>query len=170
MDFLARRSIRKYISKDIENEKLNEILKAGLSSPTGKNIKPFELIVVKNKEKLKKMAKAKDSGSGSMLEGANLGIVVLGDPEKSNLWNEDCSIVSFSILLKAFDLGIGGCWVNVKGHKHSSTLSSEEYLTNLLNIPKNLKIVSIISLGYPDEQKVAYEDKDLDFSKIHFEN
>lgn len=169
MDFLARRSIRKYLSKDIEKEKLNEILKAALVSPTGKNLKPFELIVVKDKEILKKMSISKETKTASMLENANIAIIVLGNPEISPLWNEDASIVSFSIHLKAFDLGIGSCWVNMKGHYYSKELSSEDYIKNMLKIPQKLKIVSVISLGYSDENKASYKENELDFSKIHFE-
>ena len=169
MNFLARRSIRKYILKEIESEKLDEILKAGLSAPTGKNLKPFELIVIKDKDILKRISSAKDTRTASMLEHANVGIVVLGNPEKSYLWNEDSSIVSFSLLLKAFDLGIGGCWINIKDNNYSNSLTSENYIKNILNIPERLKIVSIISLGYSGEQKRPYIDEDLDFSKIHLE-
>ena len=68
MNFLARRSIRKYILKEIESEKLDEILKAGLSAPTGKNLKPFELIVIKDKDILKRISSAKDTRTASMLE------------------------------------------------------------------------------------------------------
>lgn len=169
MNFLARRSIRKYILKEIESKKLDEILKAGLSAPTGKNLKPFELIVIKDKDILKRISSAKDTRTASMLEHANVGIVVLGNPEKSYLWNEDSSIVSFSLLLKAFDLGIGGCWINIKDNNYSDSLTSENYIKNILNIPERLKIVSIISLGYSSEQKRPYIDEDLDFSKIHLE-
>ncbi|MGL5760348.1 MAG: nitroreductase family protein, partial [Cetobacterium sp.] len=83
--------------------------------------------------------------------------------------NEDASIVSFSIQLKAFELELGSCWINVKDRKTSDNTESEEYIKNNFNIPSHLKIVSIISLGYPNEHKPPHDDKDMDFSKIHLE-
>lgn len=112
MDFLARRSIRKYTSQNIEKEKLDEILKVALTSPTGRNLKPFELIVVRDKDSLEKLSLAKSTGS-AMLKEADTAIIILGNPQKSNTWNEDASIVSFSIQLKAYELGLGSCWINL---------------------------------------------------------
>ncbi|WP_418965143.1 nitroreductase family protein [Cetobacterium sp.] len=168
MDFLARRSIRKYTSQNIEKEKLDEILKVALTSPTGRNLKPFELIVVRDKECLEKLSLAKSTGS-AMLKEADTAIIILGNPQKSNTWNEDASIVSFSIQLKAYELGLGSCWINLKERTTSDNIDSGEYVKNLLNIPEEFKIVSVISLGYPNEQKPPHNESDMDFSKLHFE-
>lgn len=168
MDFLSRRSIRKYTSQNIEKEKLDEILKVALTAPTGRNLKPFELILIKEKNALNKLSLSKSIGS-AMLKEANAAIIVLGNPEISNTWNEDASIVSFSIQLKAFELELGSCWINVKDRKTNNNTESEEYIKNNFNIPSHLKIVSIISLGYPNEHKPPHDDKDMDFSKIHLE-
>lgn len=168
LNFLARRSIRSYTPKEIEEDKLNKILKAALVSPTGKNLKPFELVVIKDKEMLVKLSESKDSGS-NMLKEANMAIVVLGNPEISDLWSDDSSIVSFAIQLKAFDLGIGSCWVNLKGRESKYGISSEEYVKNILNIPKKMRISCIISLGYPNEVKDEYKEDEIDLSKVHYE-
>lgn len=168
MDFLSRRSIRKYTLQNIEKEKLDELLKVALTAPTGRNLKPFELLVIKEKEALNKLSLSKPTGA-DMLKEANTAIIILGNPEISNTWNEDSSIVSFSIQLKAFELGLGSCWINVKGRTTSDNVESEEYIKNIFNIPKHLKIASIISLGYPNEEKPPHNDKDMDFSKVHLE-
>jgi len=168
MDFLSRRSIRKYTSQNIEKEKLDEILKVSLTAPTGRNLKPFELILIKEKNALNKLSLSKSIGS-AMLKEANAAIIVLGNPEISNTWNEDATIVSFSIQLKAFELELGSCWINIKDRKTSDNTDSEVYIKNHFNIPSHLKIVSIISLGYPNEHKPPHDDKDMDFSKIHLE-
>ncbi|MGL4211329.1 MAG: nitroreductase family protein, partial [Cetobacterium somerae] len=63
MDFLSRRSIRKYTSQNIEKEKLDEILKVALTAPTGRNLKPFELILIKEKNALNKLSLSKSIGS-----------------------------------------------------------------------------------------------------------
>lgn len=168
MDFLSRRTIRKYTSQEIEEKKITELLETALVSPSGRNAKPFELIVIKNKETLKKLALSKATGS-AMLNNAALAILILGNPEVSSTWIEDSSIVSYTLQLKAYDLGIGSCWINIKDRQTADGINSETYVQNLLNIPNHLKIVSIISFGYPDETKIARSKSDMDFSKIHYD-
>ncbi|MGL5350026.1 MAG: nitroreductase family protein [Cetobacterium sp.] len=168
MDFLSRRTIRKYTTQNIEKEKLDEILKTTLASPSGRNLKPFELILTQNKDILNKLSFSKKVGS-AMLSEADAAIIVLGNPEISTTWNEDSSIASFTIQLKAFQLGLGSCWINVKDRKTSDGIDSEIYIKNLLSIPSHFKIVSIISLGYPNEEKIPRNENDMDFSKIHID-
>lgn len=169
MNFLSRRTIRKYKDKDIEESKIKEILEAALVAPTGRNLKPFELIVVRDKTKLENLSISKKTGS-HMLKSANLAIIVLGNPEISETWLEDCSSVTSHIQMKAHDLEIGSCWINVKNRVNEAGVDSEKYVKTIFSIPDNLRISSIISLGYPDEIKEDYKSSDLDFSKIHNES
>ena len=105
-----RRSVRKYTGETIPEEKLEMILQAGLLSPTGHNSKPWEFIVVRDKEMLKALAKCR-VGSAKMLEGADAAVVVLGDPAKTDVWTEDCSIAMTDMHLMADSLGVGSCWI-----------------------------------------------------------
>ena len=56
MDFLTRRSIRKYQDRELEKEVIEELMKTAVVSPSGKNGRPYEFIVVTDKEKIKKLA------------------------------------------------------------------------------------------------------------------
>lgn len=56
MDFLTRRSIRKYQDREVEKEVIEELMKTAVVSPSGKNGRPYEFIVVTDKEKIKKLA------------------------------------------------------------------------------------------------------------------
>ena len=49
-EIYVRRSIRKYLDKEINEEDIKKILKAGMNAPTARNLKPFEFVVVRNKE------------------------------------------------------------------------------------------------------------------------
>ena len=86
-----RRSVRIYTGEPVGEEKLEQILQAGLLSASGRAVRPWELIVVREKKLLKKMAGARAMGA-KMLEGADCAVVVLGDAEETDVWTEDCSM------------------------------------------------------------------------------
>ncbi len=77
-----RRSVRSYTSEDVSEENIRKILEAGLLSASGRAIRPWELIVVKDKSSLQKMAESRDHGA-KMLEGANAAIAVIADEKKN---------------------------------------------------------------------------------------
>lgn len=166
----TRRSIRKYSEKEVEKEKLELILKAALLAPSSKGKRPWEFIVVRDKENLKKVSRCRTVGGGPFLAKASAAIVVIADTEKtSDVWIEDASITATLIQLEAHKLGLGSCWVQVRERMHDDKITAEEYLRRELNIPAKYSIECVISIGYPNEERPAYEDKDIDFSKIHYE-
>ena len=163
-----RRSIRKFSDREVEKEKLDIILKSALLSPSSRSRRPWEFLVVRGKETLKKLSESKHHGS-SFLSGANLGIVVIADPESCDVWVEDCSIASIIIQLTAQSQGLGSCWVQIRERAHNETESAETYIKNMLGIPENYCVLSIIAIGYPDEEKDAYDENRLPYDKLHFE-
>ncbi|MBM6838834.1 nitroreductase family protein [Clostridium saudiense] len=165
----ARRSIRRYKDRDIEKEKIESILKAGLLAPSSKGRKPWEFLVIKDKEKLQKLSKSKPMGS-FWLANAPVGIVVMVNKEiTTDVWIEDAAIAATLMQLEAHSLGLGSCWSQVRCRNYDDSLDSEEYVRNLLNIPENYGVCCILSIGYPDESRPAYEEKDIDFNKVHYE-
>jgi len=167
--FETRRSIRKYKNIPIENEKLDIIIKNMLFSPTAHNKKPWEFIVVQNKEKIAEIAKTR-AHSSAFLKDAACVIIVLGDSSLSDLWIEDTSIASYAIQLSAHEQGIGTCWVQMRLREHSEELSAADYIKERFNIPEHLEVECVIGLGYPDEDKPAHILSDKVFSKVHHES
>jgi nitroreductase len=163
-----RRSIRKYSIKSIEPEKINKILQAALMSPASKRSNPWEFIVVEGKDTLQKLANSRPHGS-QLLSGSPLGIVVIADTTKSDIWMEDASIASIIIQLQAQDLGLGSCWVQVYGRQKDEETSTEEFIHQLLDIPSHYAVMNIISIGYPDEDRKPYDENKLMTEKIHTE-
>ena len=108
-----RRSIRKYKNEEITEEKLQQILQAGLLAPTSRGKRPWEFYVVKNKGILEKLSQAKRHGS-ALIAGCDTAIVVFADSELSDAWIEDSSIALAHMDLMASSLGIGGCWVHMR--------------------------------------------------------
>ena len=156
-----RRSIRKYKQKEVEKEKIHKIMQSALLSPSGKNINPWKFVVVEDKELLLELSKAKTGGS-QFLAQVPLAVVVLTDPEKTDIWIEDASIAATMIMLSAQDSGLGSCWIQIRNRMHQDNIKSEKYVKQILKIPDNLAVLCIIAIGYPDEKK---SDKCIDEMK-----
>lgn len=163
-----RRSIRKYLPKTIEAEKINKITTAALMSPASKRSNPWEFIVVQDKEMLQTLAGCRPHGS-KLLENSPLGIVVIADTTKSDVWIEDASIAALNIQLQAQDLGLGSCWVQIYNREKEEGITAEEYIRELLNIPSHYAVLNIVSIGYPDEERKPYDEEKLAYDKIHNE-
>lgn len=160
-----RRSIRKYQTKKLDVNTVQLLLKAALISPSSRGFQPWQFVVVDNKEVLTQLAASK-KGAG-FLKDAALGIVILADPAKSDVWVEDASIAATILHLTSESLGLGSCWIQIRERQFSESETAEQYVKRILSIPENLKVSSIISIGYPDESKSPYTDKDLGFDKVH---
>ena len=161
-----RRSIRKFQDKKVEDEKIDILIEAALRSPSGRAFNPWEFVVVTDKDILEKLSKSKEHGS-AFLKGASLGIVVCADPAKQDIWVEDAAIASTIIHLTAADLGLGSCWIQIHERMHKGDEPTESYITELVSLPKNLKVLSIVAIGYPDEEKPPHEKEKLQYDKIH---
>jgi len=162
----TRRSIRKYLPKPVEQEKITQITNAALMSPASKRSNPWEFIVVQDQEMLLKLSDSRPHGS-QLLAGSPLGIVVIANTTKSDVWMEDASIASIIIQLQAHDLGLGSCWVQVYGRQKDEKTSTESYIRGLLNIPDHYAVLNVISIGYPDEERKAYDEHKLPIQKVH---
>lgn len=160
-----RRSIRKYLDKPIEQEKIDLLMEAVLRAPSSMGRDPWEFILVKDKSLLDSLSRAKPHGA-AFLKGAAIGIVVCADKTKSDVWIEDTSIASTYLLLEAESLGLGACWIQIRKRKHNETISAGEHIRGLLNIPERLEILSIIAMGYPDETKSGHSKDTLKYDRI----
>ena len=164
---MSRRSIRKYKDKTIEKDKVQELLKGILTSPSGRNIRPWELIVVDDKDKLALLGESR-GGASRALANAPLAIVILADPDATDVWIEDASIVSIITQLMAQSLGLGSCWIQVRERVAINGKTVGDYVKEVLDIPENYKVESMIAIGYPDEEKSPHSEEELPFDKVHF--
>lgn len=168
MDFLSRRSIRKYKDIPVEKEKLDEILKAALVAPTGHNARACEFIVFETEKDVKKLRGIKKAGA-VFLETAQAGIGVVVDTTKAGTWIEDGAIAGYTIQLKAFELGLGSCWLQLRDRFSPNDEPSDELFRKIVGLPENFRVLCFIALGYADEEKPSYTEKNIDLSKVHYE-
>ena len=158
----SRYSVRKFKEDDIEEDKLAKIIEAGRIAPTACNLQPQRVFVAKSKESRQKL---KDVCACTF--DAPVILVVCYDVEKS--WKNklmppyqsgetDASIVATHMMLQAWELGIGSCWVGY---------FNAENVREALNLPDNLVVSCLLPIGYASEDATPahYHDSCLDLNE-----
>lgn len=150
-----RRSVRKYEKKPIPEEILKAILEAGRLAPTAKNLQPWHFIVVRDPEIKRKLI---FTGWNNFIEEASVVIVGCGEMDKK--WAVvDVAIALQNMVIAAEALGLGSCWIGA---------FEEEEVKRALGVPDNLKVVAMITIGYPAERPEPPPKKKLE-EIVHFE-
>jgi len=162
LDFIfRRRSIRKYTNQPVTDEQINAILHAAMAAPSAHNLKPWHFSVIRERATLDFIAQKHPYGK--MLFAAPLAIIVCGDTQRSRKrWDQDCAAATENILLSLPALGLGGVWVG-----YHPLEGSFDFLRDYLQLPENIKVFSIVSIGHPAETKEARTQ--YDSSVIHYE-
>ncbi len=164
-EIFTRRSVRSFLDKKVEDEKITELLKAGMQAPSAANQQCWEFIVVENREMLRSLSKY--SPYSSCLAKSPLAIILLGNKNVMKFpenWEQDLGACTQNILLQGVNLGLGSVWLATFGDK-----TREKYIADLFNLDDNLIPYSVIALGYPkDENANRFIDR-YDESKIHYE-
>lgn len=163
---VCRRSIRRYTSEPIAPEHVKLILEAGLLAPTSKSSRPWQFVAVEDKEMLEKLAACKPAGAAP-IAGCALAIVVAVDQTKSDPWIEDASIAAAYMQLQAADLGLGSCWIQVRGRFTADNIPSDEYVAELLGIPEEFPVVCILTFGHKNEERKCVDTAKLLWEKVH---
>jgi len=144
----ARKSVRSYSNEDVEEEKFDKIFEAARMAPSWANRQCWSYILVKDKEKIEKLAKGIIN---SWMKNAKAIIVACGDPKKSGSRNGmdyylvDVAISMEHLVLAATDVGLGTCWIGG---------FDEAKVKQLLDIPEKIKVVALTPLGYPGGEGV----------------
>ena len=161
-----RRSIRKYTGESIPEDKLDKVLQAALLAPTSMNRRPCEFYAVTDRETLRALSTAKRAGAG-MLADAAAAIVVTADSELADTWIEDSSIALTYMHLMAVDQGLGSCWIQMHLRQSADGNDAEDNVRKILSLPGKYRIVGILSLGIPAEDRPKQELEDLEYTRIH---
>ena len=161
-----RRSIRTFKPQPVESEKIAQLCEALLRSPTSRNHRPWEFVIVDNPQLLQQLQTAKAHGT-SFFRTAPLAIVVAADPQQSDVWVEDCSIAAINVQLLAEQLGLKSCWAQLRLRSHDDRQTASEYVRNLVGLPAGMEVPIVIAIGYPDEEKAGHPRESLPDEKLH---
>lgn len=161
-----RRSVRQFEARDVEPEKVDALVEAILRSPSSRGLNPWEFIVVTDRDKLRELGQSKPHGS-EFLAGAPLAFVFAADPERCDVWVEDCAIAAIILQLMAVSLGLGSCWAQIRQRPHGDGRSAEAYVREVVSLPERLVVDCIVGIGYPRQNLSGHLRSSLPYSKIH---
>ena len=146
MNFLTlaeqRFSCRKFSDKQVEEEKISDIIKAGLLAPTGMNKQPFKIFEIKSdkEDKLKKATPFTFGAQVFLAVGADKRLSYTRHFDNKNFAEIDTTIVATHMMLEVHNLGLGTTW---GGHFDEKILKSE------FPQMEEYSIVGIFPIGYP---------------------
>ncbi len=161
-----RRSVRDFTDRSITQVTVDALREAVLRAPSSRNLQPWQFIFVEQKELVEELAKSKSHGT-RFLETAQLALVIVADPEVSDVWVEDCSIAAIIAQLVAEGLGLKSCWGQLRLRAHDENSSASDYVCELLDIPAGFEVPIIIGFGYPREIPQGHERDVLPWGKLH---
>ena len=161
-----RRSHRKFTAQEVDGDDVRLILRAALMAPTSKGQRGWQFVVVDDRMDLEKLADAKDMG-GAFLKDAALAVVVLGDPMQNDCWVEDGAIAAYSMLLQAEELGLGACWVQMRGRGLSDGAAADTVIRGILDVPENLNCLCVVAIGHKADERRAQNEDRLKWENVH---
>jgi len=166
LDAIANRaSCRAYKPDPVPNEMIDELTRAALSAPSASNARPWHLIVVKDQAKRDTLATVHQYAS--FCTDSPVVLVVCADESKSShWWIEDCSAAIENVLIQATDLGLGTCWIGIRGGDERGH-EREERVRNLLGIPPDIRVAGLIAIGFPVSPPPPKEPGPMD--RVHQE-
>ncbi|MBO4906814.1 MAG: nitroreductase family protein [Bacteroidaceae bacterium] len=168
----TRRSMRKYTDEQLTPEQVETLLRSALMSPSSKGKHAWHFIVVDDKAMLTALSGCKAVGS-DFVKDAALAIVVVGDPQESDVWIEDACVAATVLLYQAEDLGLGACWVQLRNRTAVDGESTQDIVRKLLNIPDDLQPAVMVALGHKGMERKPFNPDRLLWEKVHiggFEN
>ncbi|MDD2960858.1 MAG: nitroreductase family protein [Muribaculaceae bacterium] len=164
---ISRHSIRKYTAEAISPEDVKLIIEAALMAPSSKRSMPWEFVLIDDKDKLEILSHCREFGSAPLAR-CSLAILVLSSPAITDTWIEDASIASSYIQLQAEALGLGSCWVQIRGrYTKGDEISAQDYICQHIDIPGDQQILCAITLGHKDETRKPFDLDKLSWEKVH---
>ncbi len=171
-NIMARRSVRKYLDKPVEHEKLEVIVRAGINAPSGMNRQPWIVRVVEDQQLIADVNEvfkrnnpeqvARDPNFKNMFRNAPNLICVCTPAEGGG--ELDAGLLGENMMLAAQAMGLGTCCLGGPV-RFLNTNADARFFLDRLDIPEGYKLNYILAIGYPDEQPEA---KPRDASKVKY--
>ncbi|MFW6138424.1 MAG: nitroreductase family protein [Spirochaetota bacterium] len=156
----TRKSVRNYAPRQVEKQKLEQVLEAGRLAPSAANRQEWRFVVVTDEQTRKKLSQAA-SGQYFVAQ-APCVIACCADTDFHRMrcgemcYSIDVAIAIDHMTLRAVELGLGTCWIGA---------FYEDQVKQILNIPENIKVVELLALGYPEVASIKRKSR-LGMDKI----
>jgi nitroreductase len=138
----SRVSTRRYKCLPVPAEILKDIVDCGRLAPSGYNRQPYIFVVVTEQEIRSRISKA--AQYGVFIKDAGACIAVFCRKGEETMLEDACAATE-NMIIAAQSYGLGTCWVNSYIKSHSNDIK------NILNCPEDYELITLIALGYPDE-------------------
>jgi nitroreductase len=159
---LSRRSIRKYTSKPVSEDTVNELMEVAMSAPSAGNQQAWQFVVINDRQILDEVPKF--HSYSAMLKEAPMAIAVCGDlqlEKNKGFWVQDCSAATQNILIAAQAMGLGAVWLGIYPREERV-----RGLQELLGLPEHVIPLCLIAVGHPAEEKPRANRYDA--SRVHW--
>lgn len=147
----ARHSTRRFNDSPVSEDVLQQLLAAASLAPASKGVSSSECVVTVDHAVIEALSACKASGA-SFVKHATAVIAVTGKPSISDMWVENASIVSTYLLLMAESMGLGSCWVQVRGRSDASGVDAEDNVRRIMGLSADSRVLSLIALGHPESR------------------
>ncbi len=165
----TRRSIRRWKNKSVPAAKIRKIIELACCAPSSMNSQPWEFVVVRDKHSLKRLVKPRENGNGEEMTPPVIIAVCVDLRRSPKRWIEDGSCAAQNVLLAAHAMGLGAVWLTA--YKHPIVIRKsriERTAIRALNLPRRVRPVCLIAMGYPDEKPAKKEMRALN-KMLHYE-
>ena len=152
-----RFSNRKFLEKQISNEDLNKILKAGMQAPVGRGkYEDMHITVIQNKDLLNEISNLADR---SVFYNAPTLVIISARDDGHGLDKENSACVAMNMLLSATALGIGNIYLNLV----IGLIKENKEVLNKLNLPEGFVPIVGVGLGYADGSHIKNHEISVDY-------
>ncbi|MCK4322893.1 MAG: nitroreductase family protein [Armatimonadetes bacterium] len=162
-----RASVRSYKPEPVSDEDIQTILEAALHAPSANNARPWHIVVVRDEVKRQQLSQVHQWASFC----TQSPVVLVFCAEEScspHWWIEDLSAAVENALIQASALGLGTCWIGIRGGGPGHALRPEEHVRKVCDIPEGIRVLAIVSLGYPTDSPHAKQPGPM--SNVHDES
>lgn len=147
----TRRSIRAWKPKDVPDDLILRLIDAARHAPSSHNSQPWHFIIIRDRSVKQRIAETRPDGNRWEADAPVLISACIDLDHSPVRWMEDGSAATQNILLAAHDLGLGAVWFSgARGYEVEAS-ETEIVIRKELDLPSNVRPVSNIALGYPDE-------------------
>jgi|GEM_PF-5467239 len=162
----ARRSVRRFLDKDVEDEKIKALERIFECLPSSMNARPWNVFIIRDREKIKELGRrllAVHKYSAPVLNAPALAVVSVDENISKNHFVEDASICAFALWLALSSLGLGAVWIAVC---LPDSEIREEIVREFLGLSKKDRVICLLPFGYPAEKPAKRAAAERKFLKV----
>lgn len=151
LEAIAKRcSVRAYTGEPVAEEELQQVLEAALAAPSANNVRPWHIVVVTDESTREKLAQV-HQWAGFCAQSPVVLVFCADAQRQPHWWIEDTSAAVENALIQATALGLGTCWIGIRGGEDDGGHGPEreEYVRAVLDLPEHIRVLALVTLGHP---------------------